>query len=202
VDDGTGFDRVYRYQLNTSGTSTANSAWGISPENSSPTGITVDPSNGSMDVWVCDSGSDRVYRYPSGRTTVQPLLADSFPLNTANSNPQGIADPPPVSNATEETFSAGPQYSTWDPAPTAARRISLFPNMDNSPTAASSNGTGNPRRTELRSNTVATGRITKPMATANSSLPTTATATSVEPPTMGSIDDLFSSIELQTALLN
>ncbi len=202
VDDGTGFDRVYRYQLNTSGTSTVNSGWGISPENSSPTGITVDPSNGSMDVWVCDSGSDRVYRYPSGRTTVQPLLADSFPLNTANSNPQGIADPPPVSNSTEETFSAGPQYSTWDPAPTAARRISLFPNIDNGPTATSSNGTGNARRTELRSNTGATGRITKPVATATSSLPTAAAATSVEPPMMGSIDDLFSSIELQTALLN
>jgi hypothetical protein len=202
VDDGTGFDRVFRYQLNGSGVSTGSSAWGISPENSSPTGITLDPSNGSMDIWICDSSSDRVYRYPSGRTSVQPLLADSFALSVANSNAQGIADPPPVSTTTEESFSAGPQYSTWEPAPAAARRISLFRNIDNSPTAASSNGTGNARRTELRSNAVATGRITKPAAMANTSLPTTATATSVEPPMMGSIDDLFSSIELQTALLN
>jgi len=69
VDDGTGFDRVFRYQLNGSGVSTGSSAWGISPENSSPTGITLDPSNGSMDIWICDSSSDRVYRYPSGRTS-------------------------------------------------------------------------------------------------------------------------------------
>jgi hypothetical protein len=99
VDDGTGYDRVYRYAINSSGIATSNTNWGLSTQNANPTGITVDPSNGTMDIWVSDSGTDRVYRYAGARTSSLPTLTNSFALDAANSNPQGIADPPPTSNA-------------------------------------------------------------------------------------------------------
>jgi len=202
VDDGTGFDRVYRYQLNTSGTSTVNSAWGISPENSSPTGITVDPSNGSMDVWICDSGSDRVYRYPSGRTTVQPLMADSFALSAANSNAQGIADPPPVSGDITESFSTGPQHSTYDPAPAAARRINLFTTDADNAANARSTAAKTERQANLRTLGHTAARTSKSTASTAASMPNVLNTVLAPENAAESIDDLFSSLELQQSLLN
>ena len=202
VDDGTGFDRVYRYQLNTSGTSTVNSAWGISPENSSPTGITVDPSNGSMDVWICDSGSDRVYRYPSGRTTVQPLMADSFALSAANSNAQGIADPPPVSGDITESFGTGPQHSTYDPAPAAARRINLFTTDADNAANTRSTAAKTERQANLRTLGHTTARTSKSTASTAASMPNVLNTVLAPENAAESIDDLFSSLELQQALLN
>ncbi|MFN9238236.1 MAG: hypothetical protein ACK6D4_26725, partial [Planctomyces sp.] len=51
---------------------------------------------GTMDIWISDSRTDRVYRYADGRTSTAPALASSFALGSANTNPQGLADPPPV----------------------------------------------------------------------------------------------------------
>jgi len=202
VDDGTGFDRVFRYQLNGSGVSTASSAWGISPENSSPTGITVDPSNGSMDIWICDSGSDRVYRYPSGRTSVQPLMADSFALSAANSNAQGIADPPPLSGDVVESFSSAPQHSTYDPAPAAARRINLFPTAAENLANAGSTAAKAERHTSLRTLGNTNARNTKSTAPAAASVPAILNTVLAPENAAQSIDDLFSSLELQQSLLN
>ncbi len=202
VDDGTGFDRVFRYQLNGSGVSTGSSAWGISPENSSPTGITLDPSNGSMDIWICDSGSDRVYRYPSGRTSVQPLLADSFALSAANSNAQGIADPPPVSSDATAVFDDGPQRSSWDPAPAAARRITLFPNADESLANARSTAAKADRRTDLRTLGNNSARPARSTTAAATTAPAAVSSALAPENAAQSIDDLFSSLELQESLLN
>ncbi len=128
VDDGTASDRVYRYILTGAGISTVNTAWSISPENSSPTGITLDPGNGSMDIWIVDSGKDRVYRYPNGRTSVIPLMSDSFALLGGNSNAQGIADPPPSgeSSVPPEQWSDEWTVSSYDPIPTVSRRLQMF----------------------------------------------------------------------------
>lgn len=87
-------DRVYRYTLGAnnlvSGTTTS---WLLNSANSTPTGITLDPTNSSQDIWVVDSGTDRVYRYADGRNLAAPTLTSSFALAAGNTNPQGIADP-------------------------------------------------------------------------------------------------------------
>ncbi|RPI75939.1 MAG: hypothetical protein EHM42_15115 [Planctomycetaceae bacterium] len=88
VDDST-TDKVFKYSL----AGALQGSWTINSANSSPTGITIDPSNASQDIWIVDSGTDRVYRYANGRTLAAPTLTDSFALAAANTNPQGIADP-------------------------------------------------------------------------------------------------------------
>jgi hypothetical protein len=128
VDDGTGFDRVYRYIVSLTGTSSANTSWRISPENTSPTGIALDPSNATMDIWIADSSTDRVYRYPNGRTSVIPLMADSFALMAGNANAQGIADPPPSEQGSSEfdDWSHVPVTNSYDPVPYGSQRLQLF----------------------------------------------------------------------------
>lgn len=87
-------DRVYRYTLGTTNlVSGSATSWLLNTANSSPTGIALDPSNGSQDIWVVDSGTDRVYRYGNARTVTSPTLSGSFALAAGNTNPQGIADP-------------------------------------------------------------------------------------------------------------
>ncbi|MFM8478150.1 MAG: hypothetical protein ACKOEO_20390, partial [Planctomycetaceae bacterium] len=88
-------DRVFRYTLNASGGTSGFTSWPLHSSNSRPTGIALDPANGSMDIWVADAGTSRVYRYSDARTASAPALAGSFALAAANTNVQGIADPPP-----------------------------------------------------------------------------------------------------------
>jgi hypothetical protein len=86
VDSAT--DRVYRYD--TAGSPQGD--WALTTGNSSPTGLTIDPSGASNNVWVVDNGADAVYEYDR----VTGAFAGSFALAAGNTNPQGIADPPPV----------------------------------------------------------------------------------------------------------
>ena len=81
-------DKVFKYT--TSGSLVG--SWTISSANSKPTGITLDPSN-IGDLWIADSGTDRVYRYAgaTSRTSGSQAAAASFALATGNGNPQGIA---------------------------------------------------------------------------------------------------------------
>ncbi len=93
VDDGSTADRVFRYDL--AGAPLGN--WMIDAANSKPTGITLDPANVS-NLWIVDNGTRRIYQY-NGATalttgsTARPATT-SFALSAANTNPQGIADPP------------------------------------------------------------------------------------------------------------
>jgi hypothetical protein len=89
VNDAT-TNLVFRYNL----AGTLQNSWSLNSGNATPTGITLDPSNGSQDIWVVDSGTDRVYRYANGRTLTSPTLTSFFQLSAGNTNPQGIADPP------------------------------------------------------------------------------------------------------------
>lgn len=89
-------DTVYRYALGANGlVSGSATSWTLNSANSLPTGITVDPSNATQDIWVVDRGTDRVYKYANGRTGAAALTS-SFALASGNTNPQGIADPPPA----------------------------------------------------------------------------------------------------------
>jgi hypothetical protein len=83
-------DRVFRYTL----AGGLLNSWAIDTANKLPTGITLDPSNGSQDIWIVDSGTDRVYRYANARALTAPTLTSFFQLAAGNTNPQGIADPP------------------------------------------------------------------------------------------------------------
>jgi hypothetical protein len=94
VNDST-TNKVFKY---TTGGSLLGS-WTIDSANSTPTGITIDPANVS-DIWIVDSGTDRVYQYSAAasRTSGSQSSSASFALAAGNSNPQGIADPPFVNH--------------------------------------------------------------------------------------------------------
>jgi hypothetical protein len=93
-------DVVFKYTI----AGALQSSWSLNTANSNPTGIALDPANGSMDIWVVDNGTDRVYRYTNGRTATAPVLASSFALSATNTNPQGIADPPVVDPIGSEIY--------------------------------------------------------------------------------------------------
>jgi hypothetical protein len=70
-------------------------SWTITGAGTSPTGITLDPTGGGQ-LWVVDSGTDRVYQFDNAwsRTSGSQSPSTSFALAAGNTNPQGIADPP------------------------------------------------------------------------------------------------------------
>jgi hypothetical protein len=162
-----GTDRVYRYPLNSAGIwpGTGQISWPINASNPEPTGITLDPSSGSMDIWISDISTDRVYRYANGRTLTNPRLTSSFPLAPGNGDVQGIADPPPV--AVEHTL-AGYRVENVAPAgdseapvinrvnsPTLNRLESTSGTATNGSLISSSQGKGSDLRTNNRRRTVA-----------------------------------------------
>jgi hypothetical protein len=100
VTDGTSFWvvdgsalKVFKYTL--SGSLLGN--WTIDPANTHPTGITINPTNVS-DVWIVDSGTLKVYDYTAAasRTSGSQNAGATFALAAGDTNPQGIADPPPA----------------------------------------------------------------------------------------------------------
>jgi hypothetical protein len=124
-------DKVFKYNA---ANGALDRSWTITGGGGSPTGITLDPSNTVMDLWIVDSTSDRVYRLPGARTTTATSVAatDPFLLATLNANPQGIADPPvtgivtvtPVSDAraTSPALSANLALATLRPVREATLR--------------------------------------------------------------------------------
>ena len=64
VNDST-TDKVFKYNATTG---SLVGSWTISGGGGSPTGITLDPSNASQDLWIVDSGTDKVYQYTNGRS--------------------------------------------------------------------------------------------------------------------------------------
>ena len=94
VVDGSAL-KVFKYTL--SGSSLG--SWAIDPANAHPTGITINPANVS-DIWIVDNGTDKVYQYvgAASRTSGSQSAAATFALASGDSNPQGIADPPPAAD--------------------------------------------------------------------------------------------------------
>jgi hypothetical protein len=100
VTDGTSFWvvdgsalKVFKYTLSGS----LLGSWKIDPANAHPTGITINPSNVS-DIWIVDNGTLKVYQYAgaASRTSGSQSAAATFALAAGDTNPQGIADPPPA----------------------------------------------------------------------------------------------------------
>jgi outer membrane protein assembly factor BamB len=100
VTDGTSFWvvdgsklKVFKYTLSGS----LLGSWSIDPADTHPTGITINPNNVS-DIWIVDNGTDKVYDYTAaaGRTSGSQSAASTFALAPGDTNPQGIADPPPA----------------------------------------------------------------------------------------------------------
>jgi hypothetical protein len=60
-------DRVFVYQA-TTGAVLGN--WSIDTRNTSPVGITLDPSGASSSLWIVDNTTDTVYEYSSSRSRV------------------------------------------------------------------------------------------------------------------------------------
>ncbi|MFM7038815.1 MAG: S8 family serine peptidase [Planctomycetaceae bacterium] len=110
VNDDLRQDRVFRYTLNAQGVSVSSVSWLLGASVVMPTGITLDPSNSTMDIWVVDDANDSVVAYRSARTLIAPAPYLTTLLGSGNSSPQGIADPPPtwtgdaptVENSSEE----------------------------------------------------------------------------------------------------
>ncbi len=88
VNDTSNVDRVFRY----SSEGRLQGSWTIDVANSAPTGLAIDPSN-LNNVWIADSGTDRVYQYDAGatRTEGKQSASRSFALNSLDGDPQGIS---------------------------------------------------------------------------------------------------------------
>jgi len=90
---------VFRYTIvRTAGVPTSLTAagsWTLNSANTTPTGITLDPTGASQSLWVVDSGTDTVYEYADARirTSGAGFLAKTFKLTSANTNAQDIFDP-------------------------------------------------------------------------------------------------------------
>jgi hypothetical protein len=93
VVNDSGTDKVFKYTL----TGTLLGSWTLTGGGGSPTGITLDPSGGQQHLWIVDNATDRVYQYDNARsrTSGSQSVSTSFALAAGNTNPQGIADPPP-----------------------------------------------------------------------------------------------------------
>jgi murein DD-endopeptidase MepM/ murein hydrolase activator NlpD len=100
-------DRVYVYS--TLGASLG--YWTLPTVNTSPVGITLDPTGTSKSLWVVDDTTDRVYEYADARVrrSGTQAAAVTFTLNASNGNAQGIADP--RSLAARDALFADPTFS-------------------------------------------------------------------------------------------
>jgi hypothetical protein len=109
VNDSTA-DKVFRYELKADNTVQAVTSWTINTANSKPTGITLDPTGASHDLWIVDDGAtaDKVFRYANAksRSSGTAPAAPSWALAGGNSSPQGIADPLPGGLAVDSVAEA------------------------------------------------------------------------------------------------
>ncbi|MEJ7592803.1 MAG: S8 family serine peptidase [Planctomycetaceae bacterium] len=129
-------DKVFKYRISDS---KLLGSWTITtPGVSSPTGLTIDPTN-VRHIWIVDSGTDRVYQYNDTAILISSGYRSAsavFALANGNTNPQGIADPPPASNLLSSAIQASagtgsvatPLVPPTYASPVASRSLSLFPN--------------------------------------------------------------------------
>ena len=92
VNDTPLIDKVFKYTL----AGSLVGIWTITGGGGAPTGITLNPAAPSH-LWIVDSNTDRVSQYDNAvsRISGSQAASTSFALSAGNTNPQGIADPPP-----------------------------------------------------------------------------------------------------------
>lgn len=95
LNDTQNTDKVFKYSVSGS----LLGSWTITSGGGSPTGLTIDPTNVS-NIWIVDNNTDRVYQFNSATslTSGSASPSSSFALTAGNTNPQGIADPPPAAS--------------------------------------------------------------------------------------------------------
>jgi hypothetical protein len=152
VNDTFFTDKVFKYKVSGS----LVGSWTISSGGGSPTGITIDPSNGSQDIWIVDSGTDKVYQYTNGRsrTSGSQAAAATFALAPGNTNPQGIADPPLVVAQQSDQPAL-----TRSPTPIAPATDAVLQGMARMPEIDDALFRTGARRVEANSGLPATGRF-------------------------------------------
>jgi streptogramin lyase len=141
VNDGLIYskDSVFKYTLS----GTLKGSWQLDRANAQPTGLTINP-NSPSDIWVVDSGTKTVYKYANavGKTSGSQSAASSFALAANNTNPQDIADPPPLSTLPVPSPTILAPVPAAQPAPLvspAAGRDAFFALLDNAPPSGSVN---------------------------------------------------------------
>ncbi len=100
VSDSTA-NTVFRYTIVKDGSGnptglTPSGSWTLAAANTTPTGITLDPTGMSKSLWVVDSGTDTVYEYANGTllsSGSNVAAIASFKLSSGNTTPQDIFDP-------------------------------------------------------------------------------------------------------------
>ena len=97
-------DKVFKYTL----AGSLVGSWTITGGGGAPTGITLDPSAPS-NLWIVDNNTDRVEQYDNAvsRISGSQMASTTFALAADNTNPQGIADPPPHSNGAANATTYG-----------------------------------------------------------------------------------------------
>ena len=151
VTNDSSTDKVFKYSV----AGLLQGSWTISSGGGSPTGITLDPGNVS-NLWIVDSATDRVYQYDAAasRTSGSQAAAVSFALAVGNTNPQGIADPPPVVAQQSDQLVLTPS-----PTQIASARDDVLQSMARTPQIDGALfRTGN-RRVETNLGTKAKGRL-------------------------------------------
>jgi hypothetical protein len=111
VDDGSSTDKVFKYTL----AGALLGSWAIDPANSHPTGLTVNPASVN-DIWIVDNVTLKVYQYAdaAGRISGSQSAAAIFALNSFDTNPQGIADPPAISISDATAIEGGTSLKMLD----------------------------------------------------------------------------------------
>ncbi|MEY4177826.1 MAG: hypothetical protein RLY70_1400, partial [Planctomycetota bacterium] len=168
-------DRVFRYNL----AGALQNSWLLNTANRTPTGIAIDPTDVSTDVWIVDSGTDRVYRYAGARTSTAPTLTSSFALTTGNTTPHGIAYfPSPSSTASRWISSFAVRVALAAPA-IGGIQISVSTNFGASPATAAA----------LPSTSPVSKFVTTPASTPASTL-----VVSLAKPTFADIDGVMAAL--------
>lgn len=95
-------------------------SWPLDPQNSDATGVTLNPAGGT-DLWTVDKGTKKIYTYANGLEWTSDAqarpAASSFILQSNNSDPEDIADPPPQTNPMRWVGSSGGNWnsaSNWN----------------------------------------------------------------------------------------
>jgi len=118
-------DKVFKYTV----AGSLVGSWTIRSGGGRPTGITLDPASVSH-IWLIDNRSDRVYQFDAAASRATGSLAPStsFPLTAANTNPQGIADPP-LDSGGARLDTAGPSSMAHESVDTAL--LAIIGELDN-----------------------------------------------------------------------
>src|SRR5262249_44143822 len=135
--------------------------WGLDARNADASGLTLDPSGASNDLWVVDRIDKVVYRYSDGqlRRSGSQSAAETFILAVANTHPEWIAAPPgggsfTIGSVVSDGIGAAGEVDIWTFQATAGQRL-FFDSQGGTSTAFLRWALTDPSGTQLFSGTFA-----------------------------------------------